>query len=71
MTTEILAALMEIAEKTPEDIARELCNIQPMPSDIWAKLMAVAMDEKDLEEQGYKPVEKNGMSLLWIKENDK
>lgn len=71
MTTEIQAALMELAMKDFEKVTQQLVDVQPMPNDIWKKLMAVAMDKKDLEEQGYKPVEKNGMSLLWIKENDK
>ena len=60
------AILKKIRENTSNDIAKMLTEVQPMPDDAFAKLLNSSVDEKDLIEQGYKPV--SGTKLLWVKD---
>ena len=62
------AILKKIRENTSNDIAKMLTEVQPMPDDTFAKLLNSSVDEKDLIEQGYKPV--SSTKLLWIKDED-
>jgi hypothetical protein len=54
--------------KTPEEIALELINVQPMPNDIIKNLKKVSKAKEVLEQNNYKPV--SNMKLLWIKDSD-
>ena len=56
------------AKKIVEDIAKELCSVQPMPNNMLSLLHEHGKDAKQLEEEGYKPVSRLG--LLWIKKDE-
>lgn len=60
------AIIKKIRENSPNDIAKMLTEVQPMPGNAFAKLLNSSVDEKDLIEQGYKPV--SSTKLLWIKD---
>ena len=51
-------------------MAEEICSVQPMPSDmamIMKTLYESGKSEKELKEQGYKPV--SSLGLLWVKDD--
>jgi hypothetical protein len=52
-----------------QQIAEELCLVQPIPTDTFQKLYNASTDRKDLIAEGYEPVSHIG--LLWIKEINK
>ena len=54
---------------TPEQIAQELVNVQPMPSDCIKNLHDASMDTKQLMDSGYEPV--SGLGLVWMKKEKK
>lgn len=49
----------------PNVLARDICAVQPMPSNAISELYETSMSRKDLIEQGYKPV--SNLGLLWMK----
>jgi hypothetical protein len=51
---------------TPEEIAKELCSVQPMPSDIMKKVLEASDDENTLAKDGYRPV--SSLGLMWAKD---
>jgi hypothetical protein len=60
--------IKRIREITPNMIAQELVDIQPIHSNIFSDLMASAFSDDQLVKEGYKPVSKLG--LLWVKDNE-
>ena len=56
------------AKKIVEDIAKELCSVQPMPNNMLSELYKHGKDATQLVEEGYKPVSRLG--LLWIKKDE-
>lgn len=48
-------------------IAEDLLSVQPMPSDVMTNLFKAAIDQTELEKDGYRPVSRLG--LLWVKED--
>lgn len=53
-------------QQIAEQIAEEIVNVQPMPSDLFKNLIASSTPREQLIAEGYKPVSRIG--LLWIKE---
>ena len=51
-----------------EKLANEIVNVQPMPNTVISDLYKASSSEKELKEQGYKPV--SNLGLMWIKKND-
>lgn len=54
--------------KTPEQIAEEICSVQPMPNDIFADLLKASKPEEELIAKGYESVCPS-TRLLWIKKD--
>lgn len=53
----------------PEDIAKEICSVQPMPPDTFKKLYEASTPKEQLEKEGYRSV--SGLGLLWVKNESK
>ena len=51
----------------PEDIAKQLVDVQPMPNESLKGLSELSKTEEELKEEGYKPV--SSLGLMWIKED--
>ncbi len=51
----------------PEDIAKQLVNVQPMPDDCLKGIRELSKSEEELKAEGYKPV--SGLGLMWTKED--
>jgi len=58
-------AVNELRKKLPEEMAKELVGVQPMPSDILEEVLKNTKTENDLIREGYEPVSR--FKLLWIK----
>jgi len=60
-----------IRKNLPNQIAQEICAVQPMDSkeisDALKEMLETSMTESELRQQGYEPIEKNGPGLMWIK----
>lgn len=54
---------------TPEQIAQELVNVQPMPRDCIKNLHDASMNTQDLIDSGYEPV--SDLGLVWMKKEEK
>lgn len=60
--------LLDLVRMTlPNLIAEEICEVQPFSKDLLKKLRQASIDEKELIEQGFKPVSED-TRLMWIKE---
>ncbi len=53
---------------SPDDIAKELISVQPMPDNCLKGLREFSKSEKELKAEGYKPV--SGLGLMWIKDDE-
>ena len=62
---ELIAKLQKSGAMFAEDLAKQLCKVQPMDTSLWRDLFEHARDEKELIAAGYKPVSE--FKLLWIK----
>ena len=59
----------EFRRKRMEELANEICSVQPMPNNIFSDLYKISKSKKELIAEGYRSAEKSGgMDLLWIKE---
>lgn len=58
-----------LGKKLADQLAEEICSVQPMPSNLFSELKDIAYSRKELQEQGFKPVSRLG--LLWQKPHDK
>ena len=56
----------KIGKERTEQMARDICSVQPMPSDLFSNLYKSSKSREDLVKEGYKPVSRIG--LLWIKD---
>jgi hypothetical protein len=59
-----------IREQMPNDIAASICGVQPIDPDVFMNLYKASKSENELREEGYEPVEKQGLSLMWVKKNE-
>jgi hypothetical protein len=53
---------------TPDDLAKELLSVQPMPSDCFKGIIELSKTEEELKAEGYKPVSR--MGLMWVKDEN-
>jgi len=51
-----------------EELAKQICEVQPMPNDCMKNLIDSACDKTELIERGYRPISRLG--LLWIREEE-
>jgi len=58
--------IKKIRAVMPDQIARELVSVQPMPSEAFKEFYEQSKSKEQLEKEGYKPV--SNMGLMWIKE---
>jgi hypothetical protein len=58
-------AMNELGKEIARQMAEEIVNVQPMPSDAFQALLDSAKSEDDLVKEGYKPVSR--FKLLWYK----
>lgn len=58
---------MTDSKKIIEEIANQIINVQPMPSDTIKKLHEASKTKEELEAEGYNPV--SNMGLMWIKDS--
>jgi hypothetical protein len=65
MNKEIKEMIKMIRTVTPDQIAKDILSVQPMPSNAIKELYEHSMSEEHLKEEGYKPVSR--MGLMWIK----
>jgi hypothetical protein len=63
MTNEEL--LKKIRSTMPDQIAKEILSVQPMPSNVISELYNISKSKEELEEEGYKPV--SNLGLMWTK----
>ena len=61
--------IKELAKKSLEQIAEELCSVQPMPDTLFSDLYREGKSTEELKAEGYEPVSKLG--LMWIKKDEK
>lgn len=59
--------LQKIRANMAQNIANELCSVQPMPSNLIADAYKAAKSQEQLIAEGYEPVEKSGLSIMWVK----
>ena len=57
-----------IGKYTPEQIAKEICSVQPMDPKLFCDLYKTAKSKEQLEKEGYRPVSRLG--LMWIKDDN-
>lgn len=48
-------------------MAEDICRVQPMPSDIFSKLMEASTPKSKLIEDGYEPV--CSIGFMWVKKD--
>lgn len=70
MTNEEIQKFKEQWKEEFRKICEEIVRVQPMPNDVMKNLYESAKSEEWLKANGYEPVEKNGLSLMWIKKNE-
>lgn len=58
---------IDIGRSVANDIANEICGVQPMPEDVFAKLYSISKTQKELEEEGYVPV--SNLKLMYVKKD--
>lgn len=52
--------------KLTDQLAEEICSVQPMPDELFQELLDASENPETLERDGYKPISRIG--LLWVKE---
>lgn len=57
-----------IRRTVPQLLAKDIIDVDPMSGNLFADLLAKAVDEDTLREEGFEPVSEIG--LMWIKETD-
>lgn len=57
----------EEAKAITQRMAEDICRVQPMPSDIFSKLMEASTPKSKLIEDGYEPV--SSIGLMWVKKD--
>lgn len=70
MDTDTKKQLIDMIRRTtPEAIAKEIAEVQPINSNTMELLLELAstQTEEELRAEGYEPVDPNGFSLLWSK----
>jgi hypothetical protein len=60
--------IRKIRATTPDQLARELLLVQPMPNNTFEVLYNESKSQAELKAEGYKPV--SSLGLMWIKDND-
>jgi len=58
--------LDSIRKSTPDESAKELISVQPIPNDSIQQLYENSIDESELVKQGFKPID-NQSKLVWVK----
>lgn len=58
---------MTDGKKIAEEIANQLINVQPMPSDAIKTLYEESKTKEELEVEGFNPV--SNIGLMWIKDS--
>lgn len=56
-------------KKTPKAIAEEICSVQPIPGDVFNKLLSISKSREELIAEGFRPV--SSIGLMWIKDTDR
>jgi hypothetical protein len=58
--------LIEQVRRTrPDEIAKEICSVQPLSDDVLRYLTSEASTDADLIEHGFRPV--SSLGLVWIR----
>ena len=58
----------QLGKSISQQIAEELCSVQPMTNDTFKTRYDAATDRETLIDEGYKPVSRIG--LMWVKDDD-
>ncbi len=71
MTSEpnLTELIKQIRQMMPSIIAHQLTEVQRMDGVLLSEMMKQGMNEQDLIEQGYKPIDEQSR-LIWIKKNE-
>lgn len=71
-TKEYLDLINKVRKETAEKIAQDIVNVQPMGPEVgeaWMTLYENSKSEKQLMDEGYKPISED-TRLMWIKDDD-
>jgi len=70
MMSEFNKKILDAVRKTlPNKIAEELINVQPIDSDDIKTLYENSVDESELIEKGFEPID-NNTKLIWVKKDE-
>jgi hypothetical protein len=61
--------IAELRRMTPEQMAKEICSVQPIDPKFFNDFMKASKSESELIAEGYEPV-CPATRLMWIKKND-